>query len=441
MYIRQLAQRISESLLDTPVIVLNGARQTGKSTLLQSLVNDAPGNPARGTARYYTLDDPAALAAATADPAGFLASQPGAVMIDEVQRAPELFLAMKYAVDQRRTPGRFILSGSANVMLLPRLADSLAGRMEVLTLWPLAQAELAGSTHNLVDTLFAASDSPAWQRLASLQGLVPDLDDLRSRILLGGYPEVITRSSEARRVAWFSAYLQTIVQRDIRDLAQIEGLAQLPQLLSVMAHKATGMLNSADLSRTLGLAQTTLKRYLTLLQTVYMVSLVPAWAPRESHRAQKAPKLFFNDSGLLAHLLGIGKANLAALPGLHGGLLETFVFAELQKLCGWAQGEGGVPLGTQLMHYRTSSGAEVDFILQDRQGRIVAIEVKASTHITGDAFKGLRHLRELIGPQFHRGIVLHPGTQAVAFDPQLSAVPLQALWGRVGISLDVIAPL
>jgi predicted AAA+ superfamily ATPase len=418
MYIRKMAQRIHEAMSDTPVIVLNGARQTGKRTLLQSLVSPAT--------RYYTLDDPAALAAVTADPAGFIASQPGAVMIDEVQRAPQLFLPMKYAVDQQRTPGRFILSGSANVMLLPKLADSLAGRMEVLTLWPLAQSELVAGGNNLVDALFASNTAAPWLWLQALHGLKPDLEGLRHRLLVGGYPEVVDRSSEARRTAWFSAYVQTIVQRDIRDLAQIDGLTQLPPLLALLAHKATGMLNTADLSRTLGLAQTTLKRYLTLLNMVFMVSLVPAWAPRESHRAQKTPKLFFNDSGLLAHLLGINNASLTALPGLHGGLFETFVFAELQKLVGWTEVGGGT--GVQLMHYRTSGGSEVDFILQDRQGRIVGIEVKASTHITGDAFKGLRHLRELVGPQFHRGIVLHPGTQTVAFDAQLAAVPVQALW-------------
>ncbi len=410
---RHLAHSIRTAMADTPVVVVNGARQTGKSTLLQSLAQ------ADNPARYVTLDDPAALAAATGDPGGFIAAQTGPVMIDEVQRAPQLFLPIKYAVDQRRSPGQFVLSGSANVLLLPKLADSLAGRMEILTLWPLSQAELVGHAHNLVDGLFA----PGLGAIGVLQGLQPERDELSRRLLTGGYPEAVTRSTDARRSAWFSAYLHTIVQRDIRDLAQIEGLTQLPLLLQSLAHKATGMLNTADLSRTLALPQTTLKRYLVLLETVYLISLLPAWSPRASHRAQKTPKLFFNDSALLAHLLGLTKPGLAALPGLHGGLLETFVFSELQKHIGWAEASG-----VQLMHYRTSTGAEVDFVLQDRLGRIVGIEVKAATSITGDAFKGLRHLRELIGSQFHRGVVLHPGTQTVGFDPQLAAVPLQALW-------------
>ena len=339
-------------------------------------------------------------------------------MIDEVQRAPELFLPIKYAVDQHRRSGQFMLSGSANVLLLPRIADSLAGRMEILTLWPLAQAEIEGAKHNLIDALFA----PKLGWAGSLRGLKPDLEALREKILAGGYPEAITRTSEARRNAWFRVYLHTMIGRDLRDLARIEGLTQLPQLLSTLAHKATGMLNTADLSRTLAMPQTTLKRYLTLLQTVYLVGMLPAWAPRASQRAQKNPKLFFNDSGLLAHLLGVNRANLAAMPGLDGRLLETFVFAELQKLCGWAETD------TDLMHYRTSSGAEVDFILQDRQERIVGIEVKTTTNLASDDFKGLRHLRGTIGKRFYRGIVLHPGTQSVAFDAELSAVPLQALW-------------
>ena len=417
---RSLAPHIRASMQDTPVVVLAGARQTGKSTLLKSLANN--------DTRYYTLDDPAALAAASSDPSGFVSAQTTAVMIDEVQRAPGLFLAIKHAVDQVRTPGRFVLSGSANVLLLPKLADSLAGRMEILTLWPLSQSEIEGTEdgghHNLVDALFSAPGH--W--LDKLHGLQPDLGDLRQRLHAGGYPEAISRSTEGRRNAWFAAYLQTILQRDIRDLAQIDGLMQLPQLVSQLAHKATGMLNTADLSRTLGLPQTTLKRYLTLLQTVYLVSLLPAWAPRASHRAQKTPKLYFNDSGLLAHLLGLGKTQRKTTTdptvGLHGAVLETFVFAELQKLLGWAQ------TPAQLMHYRTSTGHEVDFILQDRQQRVVGVEVKASVNIGADAFKGLRHLREVAGPQFHKGIVLHPGTQTVAFDSQLAAVPLQALWAH-----------
>ena len=418
------------------MLLLHGARQTGKSTLLRSL--------AGGDARYLSLDDASLLSALRADPAGYLAANPGRLLIDEVQRAPDVFLAIKHEVDLARMAGapvngRFLLSGSANVLLLPRLADSLAGRMEVHTLWPLAQSEMRVSPGrvavNFVDAVFAP-EPPSPQR-NGVQGPIGidavGRDQLISRLLTGGYPEVVARSSDKRREAWFEAYLHTIIQRDIRDLAQIDGVLQLPQLLRALAHKATGTLNTADLSRTLGLAQTTLRRYLHLLETVFLLTPLPAWTPRESHRAQKSPKLFFNDSGLLAHLLGLSTQQLAAAPGLPGALLETFVHGELQKLRGWADTH------CELMHYRTASGMEVDFILQDRQGRVVGVEVKSATQARADDFRGLRHLREVLGAQFYRGIVLHPGTQSVAFDPQLASLPVAALWASAA-SDPALAP-
>jgi uncharacterized protein len=425
MLYRQLTQSISESLTDTPVVLLHGARQTGKSTLMRSLAD--------ANARYVTLDDAAVLSAVRQDPAGFLAANHGRMLIDEVQRAPELFLAMKHKVDLARMAGqdvngRFLLSGSANVLLLPKLADSLAGRMEIHTLWPLAQTEMrtkeGQQPANFIDALFApegSTNSTGAQRDSFIL-TTTTRNDLLEQMLVGGYPEAFTRSSEKRRSAWFDAYLQTIVQRDIRDISQIDGSVQIPQLLNALAHKATGVLNGADISRTLGLPQTTLKRYLHLLQTVFLITPLPAWTPRASHRAQKSPKLFFNDSGLMAHLLGLSEKHLQDAPGLPGPLLETFVHAELQKQCAWAS------TACELMHYRTSTGIEVDFIAQDRQGRVVGIEVKSSTHASANDFKGLRHLREIVGEQFYRGVVLHTGTQSISFDPQLASLPMSALW-------------
>ena len=422
---RQLTQSISESLADTPVVLLHGARQTGKSTLMRSL--------AGADARYFTLDDAAVLSAVRQDPAGFLEANAGRLLIDEVQRAPELFLAMKHDVDLARMAGhpvngRFLLSGSANVLLLPRLADSLAGRMEIHTLWPLSQSEMrvtgGQKPANFIDALFAPGPATghAGAQQRGLTFSTTDRTELITQLLAGGYPEAVARTSEKRRTAWFDAYLQTIVQRDIRDIAQIDGSVQMPQLLTALAHKATGTLNAADVSRTLGLPQTTLKRYLHLLQTVFLITPLPAWTPRASHRAQKSPKLFFNDSGLMAHLLGLSAQPLNNAAGLPGPLLETFVHAELQKQCAWAS------TACELMHYRTSTGIEVDFIAQERQGRVVGIEVKSSTQASANDFKGLRHLRDMVGEQFYRGSVLHPGKESIAFDPQLASVPLGALW-------------
>jgi predicted AAA+ superfamily ATPase len=400
-------------MLDTPVIVLNGARQVGKSTLMQSLVN--------ASVRYYTLDDPATRSAVQRDPHGFIAAQTGPVLIDEVQRAPEIFLAIKLAVDQHRKPGQFLLSGSVNVMMLPQLADSLAGRVEIITLWPLAQAEVSATAHNFIDDVFA-DPLEKDNQLNGLQAMPAERSAILAMLLAGGYPEAMKRRSERRRSAWFESYSNTVLQRDVRELAQIDGLTQMPRLFAHLAHRACGPLNTADVSRSIGMPQTTLKRYLTLLQTVYFIHLLPAWSPRESHRAQKTPKLFFNDSGLLAHTLNMTTRSIGPLAGIPGHLLETWVFNELCKHQGWAD------TPAELMHYRTSTGAEVDFILQDRQGRIVGIEVKATMQVGSNDFKGLRHLRELLGSQFHRGIVLHPGVQTVAFDTQLAAVPLAAMW-------------
>ncbi len=418
MFRRHLTRNIAESLQDTPVVLLHGARQTGKSTLMRGLADAG--------SRYLTLDDAATLSAVRQDPAGFLAANHGRLLIDEVQRAPDLFVAIKHEVDLARlngdrAGGRFLLSGSANVLLLPRLADSLAGRMEIHTLWPLSQSEMLISEPqqpvNIVDALFGREAQPGGIRFDAT-----DRQQLLAQLLAGGYPEVVARTNERRRTAWFEAYLETILQRDVRDLAQIDRLVQLPQLLQSLAHRATGLLNTADVSRTSGLPQTTLRRYLHLLQTVFLITPLPAWAPRQSHRAQKTPKLFFSDCGLLAHLLGMTTQSIATTLGLPGPLLETFVHSELQKHLAWADTR------CELMHYRTSSGAEVDFVLQDHQGRIVGLEVKANARASADDFKGLRHLRALLGDQFYRGVVLHAGIESVAFDPQLASIPIGALW-------------
>ncbi len=413
---------ISEAMTDTPVILLAGARQTGKSTLLQSLV--AP----QSSVNYFTLDNPETYAAVQSNPHGFISGHSGTLCIDEVQRVPDLFLAIKHAVDQDRTPGRFLLTGSANVLLIPRLSESLAGRMEIVTLRPLAQLEMMPRTQtktrtpaiNLVDAWFDAACSvpecPAVDRV-----------DFVNRLLTGGYPEVVARSQPKRRTAWFESYLDTVLQRDIRDLAQIEGLTQMPRLLETMAHRTTGVLNFADISRTLGMPQTSIKRYIALLETVYLIESLPAWTHRASHSAQKSPKYYLNDSGLFAHVLGLTAKSilpnsLAYVTGLNGALVETFVLAELRKLLSWADSNA------TLMHYRTSTGIEVDFVLQDKAGNVVGVEVKSSLTVGANDFKGLRHLRELLGDKFVRGIVLHPGDSVTQWDSQMASVPMSCLW-------------
>lgn len=404
MYPRNLQSCLMEALGDSPVVLVNGARQTGKSTLVRSLRPDA---------RYLTLDDPAVLTAAHTDPFGFIAGLSGPVCLDEVQRAPGIFLAIKVAVDQQRIAGRFLLTGSANILLLPQMADSLAGRMEVLRLWPLAQCEIAKQPFSLIDSLFEGNFANHYPL---------ERNDFISRLLAGGYPEALARSSERRREAWFDSYLGTILQRDVRDLAHIEGLTELPRLLQLLAARSGGLLNTAELSRSSGIAQTTLKRYLTLLETLFLIRLVPAWSSNLGKRLQKSPKLFLCDHGLMAHLQGLGASNLASAHGLPGDLVETFIHAELAKHQSWARQR------TALMHYRTSTGMEVDFVLENRRNELIGIEVKAASTLTSKDLNGLRHLRETTPGQFKRGILFYTGEQVVHFDEQLVAVPMGMLW-------------
>ncbi len=368
-------------------------------------------------AQYVTLDDASTLAAARYDAQGFVAGFGGAIILDEIQRAPELFLAIKAAVDQDRRPGRFLLTGSANVMLLPDLSDSLAGRMEILTLWPFSQGELEGVQEDFIDRLFGDEFKPAVTS-------VLERAQLLQRILRGGYPEVLMRAEEDRRNAWFGAYLTTILQRDVRDLANIEGLTALPRLLALLATRACSLLNLADISRGTEIAQTTLKRYLTLLEATYLVTLNPAWASNLGKRLVKAPKLMLNDTGLLGYLLGLGVDRLMNDGNLLGGLLENFVALELRKQIGWSRTR------PQMFHFRTQNGQEVDIVLENRRGDIAAIEVKAGASVNSADFKGLRALQEIAGERFKRGVLLHTGTASIPFGENLFALPVSALWQR-----------
>ena len=410
MHPRHIAPLLAESLSDTPVVVINGARQSGKSTLAQSVSADKA-----TPRRYLTLDDAVVLNAAKSDPAGFIQGLQGPVTLDEVQRVPELFLPIKAAVDRDRQPGRFLLTGSVDVMLLPGIADSLAGRMAVLTLWPLSSAEVGGSaTLNRADALF--SDD-----LFGLNLPPCDKDALMAQWLGGGFPDALARSSAPRRAAWFDAYVQAILQRDLRDLANIEQLTEIPNLLHLLASRSATLLNFAELSRTAGMAQTSLKRYFALLEMLFLVVRLPSWQRNPSKRWVKAPKVFLPDSGLLCHLMVTTAERMNAQPNLLGAVAETWVLSELLKHVAFTQE------GLTLWHYRTQTHIEVDFILENRAGQICGIEVKASTTVDSKDFKGLRHLQETEPAIFQRGIVLYAGRELVPFGDQLWAVPM-SVW-------------
>lgn len=406
---RLLSGALRHALTDTPAVFVAGARQAGKSTLVETVATPGSGFT------YKTLDDLGTLAAARGDPQGFVDGLGERAVLDEVQRAPGLLLPLKRAIDQGRRPGRFVLTGSANVLTLPRAAESLAGRMEVLTLWPLAQCELEGTTSGFLDACFQGRPQALTPAPLDRQGLL-------RRLVRGGYPEATARLEGVDRDRWFEAYLSTLLQRDLRDLAAIERLAEVPRLLGAVAARAGGPLNVADLGRAVGLANMTLQRYLTLLEALYLVFRLPAWSENLGKRLARAPKLHLADAGLMAHLLGLDEAGLAARPATVGPLLETFVAAELLRLAPHATAR------PRLHHLRTSAGAEVDLVLEARGGHLVGVEVKAGGAASTDDFRGLRFLQEAVGDRLRCGVVLHAGREVVPFGARLWALPLSALW-------------
>ena len=408
---RHILDRLTDALADTPAVLVNGARQTGKSTLVQ-----VPEMVGQGR-QYLTFDDPSIVAAATSDPSGFVAGLETPVTLDEVQHVPELFPVIKAAIDRKRQPGRFLLTGSANVMLLPKISESLAGRMEVLTLWPFSQGEMRDTKETFVETLFSPK-SVGWTR----KTITLSRSDLLESVLVGGYPVAVARHSAARRGAWFESYVMTTLQRDIRDLANIADVTAVPRLLSVVAARAGGLLNFADLSRTVALPQTTLKRYFALLEATFLVQLLRPWSRNIGKRVIQTPKVYLNDSGLLAHLLGATVDRVKTDGNLAGMLLENFVVMELRKQTTWS----GVQ--AEALYWRTASGQEVDVVLEDRSGRIAGIEIKAAATLSSSDVRGLQALANTAGKNWLRGVVLYAGSEVVPFASNIHGVPMSRLW-------------
>lgn len=403
---RSLSAGLHASLADTPVTMLLGPRQSGKSTLVQALVSQLD------DARYVTLDRSLNLAAARDDPVGFVASAEGTLAIDEVQRAPDLLLEIKASVDSDRRPGRFVLTGSADVFALPRVAETLAGRMEVLRLWPLSQGEIEGRREGFLAALLAGEPEV-------LAGNADPLtrDELLARIAAGGFPEAVARSG-ARRERWFDSYLDTMLQREVRDLANVTGLTEFPRIMLLLAARATGLLNYAGIARDLGMPQTTLKRYIALLEKAFLILTVPAWFRNLGKRLVKSPKLILSDAGLLAHLLGGGEGVERSL----GAVLENFVIMEIVKQASFSDARPAI------YHYRTSEGLEVDAVIEPRGGPICGVEVKAAATLTSRDSRGLRSLAADLGDEFGAGVILHAGSEAARLAPRIWALPLSALW-------------
>ncbi|MFZ1983352.1 MAG: ATP-binding protein [Desulfatitalea sp.] len=408
MFQRNLLEPMLNALADTPVVFLRGARQSGKSTLVQTIAN----GPYR--ARYVTLDNAGFLTAAGADPTGFIAGLEKPVVIDEAQRVPGLFLAIKEDVDRNRRPGQYLLTGSADPLALPTAARELVGRMEVRTLWPLSTGEIAGKAAISVERFFNA-DFP--------KGLRTDpAFDLATTMVAGGFPEPVQRTTQHRRTAWFESYITTILDRDIRHLSQIQDLTAVPRLLQLLAGRTATLHNQSELSRAGAIPNTTLSRYMALLKNTFLIQELPAWSANLGKRLVKAPKLFLVDTGLACHLLALDEKRLKAGGEIVGRIFENFVVLELFKQLSWA----AEPI--RLYHFRSQAGKEVDVVIEAPDGRIVGVEIKLSATPAPQDFSGLKTLKEHLGKKWVRGLLVYTGREVVPFGESLHAVPVSTLF-------------
>lgn len=400
MYPRFLSERILSTSM--PVILINGARQVGKSTLVKTLFG--------GTHDYVTLDDPQTLFLVKRNPLNFVQNQLRPLIIDEIQRYPDILLAIKMIVDEKRQPRHFVLTGSVNVLGLKDLKDSLAGRMVVYNLWTLSQEEIQGKQSSFLESLFSEK----------LQ--IPSFDfsvDIFNRIQRGGYPLVLLEKDPDSRREWIYAYITQLINKDIRDLSNIEGLTEIPNILGLLASRTGSLLNVNDLSRSLHIPHTTLKRYLSLLQSSFLFCPLNPWEKNFGKRLTKSGKSFLNDTAIVECLLNKDTRTDSVF---FGHILENFVMLELVKQLSYKM------RFVKLHHFRSVNGEEVDFVLEAMNGDVVAIEVKSSSQFSLKDTKGLQLLKQSLGEKFKQGILLYRGQNMLPIESKICAVPVEALW-------------
>lgn len=411
MYPRYSEHHVKEALSDTPVVFIMGPRQAGKTTLVKTLIDEMGSEQWT----YITLDDQTQFEIAKADPVGFIRNLPATrIALDEVQRLPELFVSIKQAVDERRTPGRFLLTGSANALLLPRLSDSLAGRMETERLMTLSESEIQGKSPTFLSKLLN-QDAPSTRDIRVR-------DHLLHRMVTGCFPEPLQRANERRSHAWYQQYLNTLIQRDIHDLTHIDHPDLMAKLLKLTAFYAGKLVNLTEFGGKLGLDRLTIKKYMALLEQLFLVEQLPAWHSNEYKRLVKTPKLHSVDTGMMCAVRGLNWERLLKQPGDFGLLLESFVYNELRKQAVWIE----EPLN--FYHYRDKDKVEVDVVIENAVGDCFAIEVKAAATLSAKDFTGLKRFQGVAGNRFKIGVLLYDGDHTTAFGDNLYAVPLGALW-------------
>lgn len=404
MYPRFAENHIRKTMEYSRVALVCGPRQSGKTTLVKKI--------AGRSIPFINLDDEVMLKSALRDPTGQIQSLDRAV-IDEIQRVPELILAIKVAVDTNPSPGRFLLTGSADILTLPRVADSLVGRMRTFRLLPLSQAELKGKPSSFLNQVFSGiaprSNSPAVG------------NELLQAVLAGGYPEAITLPHEQRQ-NWHLDYSETILQRDVQSLAQIEQLHMMPRLFRLLAEYSGQIANYSKLGATLGMNSVTTQRYVGILESMFLVYTLRPWYTNTLKRLVKTPKLHFLDSGLLASLKRTTAESLRRDRSPLGPVLETFVLSELLKLASWADDR------YEFWHFRDKEKNEVDIVMENGQGQIVGIEVKAAATVARKDFAGLRRLAADCGDRFALGLILYDHRYTLSFGDRMYAAPVSTLW-------------
>jgi uncharacterized protein len=415
---RPVRRAVLTALADTPVVCLLGPRQCGKSSLAQTFTPDRT---------YLTLDDEALLATARADPGGFVAALPDRAVVDEVQRAPGLLRALKQAVDRDRRPGRFLLTGSANLLLLPQLAESLAGRMEIVNLHPFTEAEKEGAAGDFLRALIEGGLKPHLApSMVAAAAASPGgtADDLPARVVAGGFPEPVGRDF-ARARQWHRAYVRSLLERDVHEVARVRDVAVLGRTLELLALRNAELLNLTSLGNDLDLRRETVDHYLAVLERLFLVRRLPAWHRNEAKRLIKTPKVHVVDSGLAATLGGLAHGDWLTRRERFGHLLETFVVQQLIAQSGWTDPD------LRFWHYRDKDQVEVDLVIT-RGRETWGVEVKASSSVSPSDGAGLRRLAEHAGRDFRGGVLMHSGTSALPLggDPRLLAAPLAWLWTR-----------
>jgi uncharacterized protein len=412
---RFITPKLLDALKVNPVALLNGARQTGKSTavisIMDSIKKERPVN-------YMTFDSATTMASAAAAPETFLSVYKGTLILDEVQLVPDIFRALKLTVDEIRKKdkehanGKYLLTGSANILALPELSAALVGRMSVLTLHPFSAAEASQGKGNAIERLIALDFENLDDRNISL------LDAIR----LATFPE-IADNTDAERKLWYDGYITTILQRDVRQIAELEKISLLPVLLRTLAARAGGLINDSDIGRQVGLNSVTSRSYRHILKMMFLAFDIEPWYQNIGKRLVKAPKGFLSDTGMLCHMLGLKLDDIfSEMPELFGHVLENLVATELQKLLSFGSTQG------TLFHFRTSDGKEIDFVIEFPNGKLFAIEIKKSDSVKDQDFAAIKLLAKETGEKFIGGVVLHNGKQALPFGKNVWAVPLHILW-------------